>query len=159
MFRYAPSSWHVRRICALLAILRHLLFYTPWVPKWLSMFLTLARYRPVDHWPSSCKYDFENEYTQLLWNATPPPRRCRRLAKIYDFEPQISSWANEPNNHFGTEGVYTKQMGRGHDVDLDTSCIYSNLPQVVTKAKCGIEFHILIFINDVCNMWQITMTY
>ncbi len=26
--------------------------------------------------------------------------------EIFDFEPQISSWADKPDNHFGTKGSY-----------------------------------------------------
>ena len=40
-------------------------------------------------------------------------------------------------------------MGRGHDVALNTLRLYSNIPQVVTKSKYGIGFHISILNNNV----------
>ena len=49
-------------------------FYcTPSIPKCSSVFLTLVRLRPAEHWPSSWKYDSWNRKQQLLRNA---PRSC-----------------------------------------------------------------------------------
>ena len=56
-----------------------------------------------------------------------------------------------------------KLAGWGHDVVLDILRLYSNLPQLVTKTKCGLDFHIANLINNVsvhvCNMWQVFLTY
>ena len=54
---------------------------TPSVSKWLSMFLTLARWRHANHWPSSCKYDSQNEKQQLLQNT---PWSCS-VKRLLDF--------------------------------------------------------------------------
>ena len=48
-------------------------------------------------------------------------------------------------------------MRRGHDVALDTLGMYSNLPRIVTKAKCGIKFHVTIVIANIgmiCHMYE-----
>lgn len=54
-------------------------------------------------------------------------------------------------------------MGRGHEVTLNTSYLYSSISWVVTKAKSGIGYHVAILINNIgvhmCNMWQVNMTY
>lgn len=47
----------------------------------------------------------------------------------------------------------------GHNVAFHALCLDSNLPWVATKVKCDIGFHIAIFMNHVCNMWQVNMTY
>lgn len=39
-------------------------------------------------------------------------------------------------------------MGRGHDVALDTLCLYSNILQVATKSKYGVGFHVSISNNN-----------
>jgi len=41
---------------------------TPFVPKWLSMFLTLVRLRSAEHWPSSCKY---NSWENINYSKMP----------------------------------------------------------------------------------------
>ena len=65
---------------------------TPSVSKWLSAFLTWARFRSAGHWPNSCKYDFLNKHQQLLRNV---PGSCgvKRLLDIEGLVENIWLWA------------------------------------------------------------------
>ena len=84
--------------------------HTPPVPKWLSVFLTLARLRPAHHWVNSCKYDSQYRKEQLLQNA---PGSCSAKS-LLDTESLVRKYltvslkiiaGQKPDNHFGKEGV------------------------------------------------------
>ena len=116
-----PKTWVYERILRIYLLvhrgygqyLQNLVNITPSIPKWLYVFLNLAKLRSVDHWPNNCKYDSSNREHQLLQNA---PKICgaERLlyiesmaTKIFDVEPQISSWVRLTRQSFWDRGSTT----------------------------------------------------
>ena len=63
-------GWTILPLNIITAGIRGTIHITPSVPKWLFVFSTLARLRPADHWPSSCKYNSTNRRHQ--YSKMPP---------------------------------------------------------------------------------------
>ena len=121
------------------------------------MFVTLVKLRPIDHWPSNCKYDFKIE--KITAPEFPWKLRCRKTswyrkfdAKVFDFEPQVSNRENKLNNHFGTKhpGSRTTMLGR-------TKPIYKILDE--KRAKCPSLLHKNVKIKITYRLKNIHVDY
>ena len=114
----------------------------PSIPKWLSVFFTLARFRPIDHWASNWKYDPYNEKTTTT-PKHPPKLQCPKTswwwkfgAEVFDFERHISSHADKPDNHFGTKknpGVGQSFWDKGSTLCVQVGCLANRMPRYLRK--------------------------